>query len=225
MALQARHRDQAALKALAAAAAGLLVACASGPVPPAWKTSAHGALGEYEAAYLRGETRVAQVEFARARKAIASTGRIELVAQAELLRCALRTASLEFDDCPGFAALAADATPAERAYAAYLSGRWQGLDASLLPEPQRAVAARGEGALAAIQDPVSRLVASGALFRAGRLEPAGIAAAVDTASANGWRRPLLAWLGVEQKRAEQAGDRRAAELIRRRIELVSGSGS
>jgi phospholipid/cholesterol/gamma-HCH transport system substrate-binding protein len=173
----------------------------------------HGALGEYEAAYLRGETRVAQVEFARARKAIASTGRIDLVAQAELLRCALRTASLEFDDCPGFAALAADATPAERAYAAYLSGRWQGLDASLLPEPQRAVAARGEGALAAIQDPVSRLVASGALFRAGRLEPAGIAAAVDTASANGWRRPLLAWLGVEQKRAEQAGDRRAAELL------------
>ena len=67
---------------------------------------------------------------------------------------------------------------------------------------------------------MSRLVAAGVLFRMGRLMPAGIAAATDTASANGWRRPLLAWLGVEAARADAAGDRDAAARIRRRIGVL-----
>jgi hypothetical protein len=33
---------------------------------------------------------------------------------------------------------------------------------------------------------------------------------------------LLAWLGVQEKRAEAAGDREALERIRRRIALVAG---
>ena len=224
MAVQAQHRAQAALRALlaAAASAALLAGCASGPAPPDWQTNAHNALGNFETAYLRGDARVAQLEFARARQELSSTGRADLVAHAELVRCALRVASLEFDNCPGFEPLAGDASPAERAYAAYLSGRWHGLDAALLPAQHRAIIARGDGVLGAIVDPLSRLVAAGALFRAGRLSPRGIAIALDTASANGWRRPLLAWLGVQEQRAEQAGDRAAAALIRRRIELVAG---
>jgi hypothetical protein len=126
-------------------------------------------------------------------------------------------AALDYD-CAGFAALAADATPAQRAYAAYLDGRWQGLDAALLPEQHRAVVA--SGALAAVADPLSRLVAAGALLKAGRITPADIAAAVDTASSQGWRRPLLAWLGVQEQRARAAGDAAAVERIRRRIELA-----
>ena len=50
----------------------------------------------------------------------------------------------------------------------------------------------------------------------------GIAAAVDIASAQGWRRPLLAWLGVQLARAEAAGDSETAARVRRRMELVSG---
>jgi len=48
------------------------------------------------------------------------------------------------------------------------------------------------------------------------------AGAIDIASAQGWRRPLLAWLGVQEKRAEAAGDREVLERIRRRIALVAG---
>ncbi len=136
-------------------------------------------------------------------------------------------ASLAFDDCPGFEALAADAGAPERAYAAFLAGRWQGLDAALLPAQHRALlaGAADAGALAAIADPMSRLVAAGVLFRIGRLTPAGIAAAADTASANGWRRPLLAWLGVQAARADAADDRAAAARIRRRIELVTSGAA
>ena len=66
-------------------------------------------------------------------------------------------------------------------------------------------------------DPVSRLVAAGVLMQTGRANPAVIALAVDSASDQGWRRPLLAWLGVQLQRAEQAGDSDAAERLRRRI--------
>lgn len=197
----------------------LLSACAGGPVPPDWQVSARLGLAGFEKASLEGNTRVAEAEFSRARTTLSATGRADLVARAELLRCAVRAASLAFDDCPGFLALAADAGPGERAYAEFLAGRWQGLDASLLPETQRGVVA-GNAELPA--DPLSRLVAAGVMLRSGKIAPAGIAAAIDTASANGWRRPLLAWLGVEEKRALAAGDADAAARIRRRIALVAG---
>jgi len=203
----------------------LLAACASGPLAPEWQSNAHGALANFEAAYLRGDARVARIEFARARFAraraeVSRTGRPDLVARVELVRCALQVASLDFDPCPGYQALAADADAAERAYAVYLSGQWQALDPALLAPSHRRAVAGGSAALAAIEDPLARLVAAGALLRAGRIAPEGIGAAVDAASANGWRRPLLAWLEVQARRAEAAGDRDAQALIRRRIDTV-----
>lgn len=195
-----------------------LAGCASKPQPPAWQPDARGALDGYTAAWLQGATTEADAEFAHARRAMASTGRFDVVAQAELVRCGVQAAGLVFD-CPGFAAIAGDATPAQRAYAAYLAGQWQGLDAALLPEQHRGVAA-GKG-VAGIADPLARLVAAGALFKAGRITPADIGAAVDTASQQGWRRPLLAWLGVEEQRAAAAGDTLAVEQIRRRVVLLT----
>ncbi len=203
----------------AVALALLLAACAGSPPSPEWQAAAHGALASFQSNYFAGRNRAAEQEFARARSALAATGRADLVARAELVRCAARVASLDFDDCPGYRALAADAAPAERASAAWLAGPSQGEDVMLLPAHQRGVSAC---ALAGIADPFARLVAAGVLFRQGAMTPGGIAVAVETASAQGWRRPLLAWLGVQEKRARDAGDLDAAAAIGRRIRLVGG---
>jgi len=200
--------------------AALLAGCAGKPLPPDWQANAKGALDASVDDYLKGHTAASASEFREARAETAATGRLDHVAQVELVRCAAQAASLVFEDCPGYAALAADATPAQRAYAAYLAGQWDGLDAALLPEQHRAVVAGG--ALDKIEDPLSRMVAAGALFKAGRTTPDGIVLAVDTASNQGWRRPLLAWLGVQEQRAKASGDMAAAEQIRRRMALVSG---
>ncbi|HEX8613975.1 MAG TPA: hypothetical protein VF800_22080 [Telluria sp.] len=213
---------------LAALATACLAACSSNPPPPAWKGNAGSALASFSDAYLRGDSNIAGAEFARARAEMASTGRPDLVAHAELVRCATRVASLEYDACPAFEALAQDATPAERAYAAYLGGRWEGLDAALLPEQHRAVVATarasdGKSVLAAISDPLSRLVAAGVLMRQARVAPADIAVATDTASERGWRRPLLTWLGVSLKRAQAAGDTMEAARLQRRIDLAGAT--
>ncbi|RSZ60262.1 hypothetical protein HF313_20865 [Massilia atriviolacea] len=212
---------------LTALAAMLAAGCSNNP-PPAWKGNAGSALAAFSDAYLRGESNIAGAEFARARAEMASTGRPDLVAHAELVRCATRVASMEYDACPAFEALAQDATPAERAYAAYLAGRWDGLDAALLPEQHRAVlaAARandGRSVLAPIGDPLARLVAAGALMRQARIAPADIAVATDTASEQGWRRPLLMWLGVALKRAQAAGDTAQAARLQRRIDLAGAT--
>lgn len=198
----------------------LLAGCASKPVPPRWQPDARDALDAFTEDYLRGSTGAANANFARARRETGSTGRADLVAQVELVRCAVLAASLEFDGCPGFAALAPDATGQQRAYAAYLAGRWDGLDVAALPQQHRAVV--GTGSIAGVADPLARLVAAGASFKAGGMPPSDIGVATETASSQGWRRPLLTWLGVAQKRAEALGDTAAVERIQRRIALASG---
>jgi len=206
----------------------MLAGCAGKPPPPDWQISARRALDSAVAAYLEGNTRVETAEAARARSEIARSGRTDLLARAELMRCAARVASLVFEPCADFEALRADAAPAELAYADFLAGRLRTQDIALLPEAQRAVAAAttdeaAAGALAAIDDPLARLIAAGVLLQSGRANPSVMQIAVDTASSQGWRRPLLAWLNVQLLRAERAGATGEAERLRRRIAVVQGS--
>jgi hypothetical protein len=184
-----------AILALAAALAG----CSNAPLPPDWQENASQSLRAYQQYYLSGDTR-ADAEFARGRSELARTGREDLVARAELLRCAVRTASLEFDDCPGFEALRPGAQPDEIAYAEYLAGR---------------------STRASSGDPLSRLLAIAVRLRSGVVTPAEMEQAADIASEQGWRRPRLAWLGVLEKRARDAGDADAAARLRRRVDLIS----
>ena len=201
-----------------------LTACGNNPPAPGWQMNAKSSAERAAEAWLTGDSRVEAAEFARARSEVASTGRADLLARVELLRCATRLASLETEPCKGFEALATDAAPAEQAYARYLAGRSQAVDAALLPTPHRPLAAGSaapDAALAAITDPLSRLVAAGALFQRGQVTPGVIAQAVDTASAQGWRRPLLAWLKVQQARAQAGGAADEVARIQRRIDLVA----
>lgn len=193
--------------------------------------NAHGAAQLALQAYLRGDARVEAAEFERMRSEIARTGRPDLMAKAELLRCAGRVASLEIQPCAAFERLRPDADAAGRAYADYLSGRLQPADAALLPEQQRAVAQSlanadaGAAALKAIGDPLARLVAAGVLFQAAQAGAAVQAQAIDTASSQGWRRPLLAWLNVRLRSAEAAQESDEVARVRRRIALVLGEGA
>jgi hypothetical protein len=212
-------------------AAALASGCANRPPTPDWQLNAHDSLQRATIAYLSGDARVDAIEFAKARAELARTGRADLVARAELTRCASRVAGLVFEACTSFAPLAADASSAERAYAGYLAGRVAAAEVDLLPAAQQPVAACLLGnaaptpALEGIADPLSRLVAAGVLFEAGRADPAVVSLAVETASAQGWRRPLLAWLMVQAARAERASDTVEAARLRRRIELVSAQPS
>ena len=201
-----------------------LAACASGPKPADWQLEAKGAMERAVNAYLEGNSRVEAAELARARLEISSTGRVDLMARAELLSCASHVASLVFEPCAGFEKLRQDAPPAERAYADYLAGKLQAQDVNFLPKDQQinaqAAILRAQAAIENIADPLAKLVAAGTAFQAGRASPAVVQAAVDAASSQGWRRPLLAWLGVQLKLAEASGSSLEAARLQRRITLA-----
>ena len=206
------------------AAAILFVACAGTP-PPDWQLNAKLALDRALAAHLRGDTRTEGAELDAARNEIGRTGRVDLLARAELAYCAARVAALAFEPCAAFEPLRSDAPPPERAYADYLEGRVQPTDIALLPPAQRTVAATASptsAQLEAIEDPLARLVAAAVILRSGRGNPSVIDVAVNTASAEGWRRPLLAWLKVQLALVEKSGTTAEADRLRRRIAIVQG---
>lgn len=201
------------------AATALLAACGNKPRQPDWLVNADGAQERYQRAYLSGRDRVAAAEFARLRSETASTADPGLVARAELTRCAMRVASLDFQPCAGFEPLRRDAPAAERAYADFLAGTLAPEQAEQLPKEYRGLA--GGEALKKIEDPVSRLIAAAVLLRTGRADPQVLQVATDTASEQGWRRAVLAWLGAQAMRAEQAGALEEAQRIRRRMAIAA----
>ena len=204
----------------------LLGGCANQPPVPDWQMSADGAAQRGVVAFLQGQARIEKLEFARARAATARTGDPLLLARLELLRCAAQVASLQLGPCAAFEALRPDAGAAEVAYADYLAGHLDASQLALLPAAQQSVAtaANPAAALQAIADPLPRLVAAGVLLQAGRADPAVLALAVDTASAQGWRRPLLAWLLWQSKSAQAAGDADEVARLQRRIAIVESGG-
>ena len=201
-----------------------LSACSSGPRAPDWQVQAQGAAERYTWAYLAG-SRAADAEWQRTRAAVAATAQPQRVARAELLRCALQVASLDWQSsCAGFDVFKQAALPADAAYADYLQGRWSSAALVHLSSLQRRVAEQGARALPAMDEPLSRLLGAAVLLRSGRVPPAEqdalVALAVEVASAQGWRRPLLAWLGLQLQRAQAQGRTDQVELIRQRLALL-----
>lgn len=211
----------------AALTLALLAACTHAPTP-AWRNEAHGALNRYENLFLRGENRLAQVNFERALKEVSATGDFTQVNRVQLARCALQTGVLEFTSCPGYRAQAAD--PAQQAYLRFLAGDWTDDDVPRLPVQYRKFAATARQstqplnqAIAEIASPLSRLVAVGVAVERRQFDRATLELAVDTASREGWRKPLLVYLGQLKAIAEAKGETEKAQLLQERLDLVLDS--
>ncbi len=220
-----RHRYFPALSLLAVAATLLLAGCASAPVPD-WHTNAFAAHERAFAAHLQGKSSQAEREWRKARAAISASARLDMLARLELAACAARTAGLEFGACAAYEALAQDAGAQEAAYARYLHAAPQPYDLALLPAAHRATAAllaapataatpeAAHATVSAIADPAARLIAAAVLLRAGLGSQALAQLAADAASAQGWRRPLLAWLRLLARDSDPEAAARAARRIR-----------
>ena len=210
-------------------AAMLLTGCSSAPPPPDWKMNTVSLLEHYQTRWLEGDSKAADLALDKSRKELSKTGRLDLLARLELAACGTRIAALDFSACTAYTALDKDAAPAEQAYEKLLSGQWEGLDGKALPAHYAALVAAKDDAAAnkamtEIRDPLPRLIAAGLLFRQGRAMPGTQVLAAETASERGWRRPLLTWLEVRRKAAEQLGDKATVEQLRRRITFIEKQG-
>ncbi len=201
----------------------VLAACSSKPAP-LWQATAHTQLTNYIESYLSGDDRFAAAHFEKALDEIRKTGDPVLMGRALLTRCALETASLAGDECAVDPAFRTD--PENAAYYAFVSGHPHSSPA--LPKRYRAVAAAIEkrdaaathDAIADMEDAVSRLVAVGVAVRHGIEDTAIFEAGAATASANGWERPLAAYLSRLRTLYETAKDPVGTASVEARIKTL-----
>jgi hypothetical protein len=146
------------------------------------------------------------------------------------VRCAVRRASLDEDDCSEYVELAKFGTTEEdRAYYRFLTLDWSGADASRLPKHYVALvsgpADKRHAQVENIDAPLSRLLAASLVVKRGEADEALLSLATETASAEGWKRPLLVYLKLAEKRASERQDADALAAIQARIRLVEQSFS
>jgi len=211
---------------LALACLVLLTACGSGgPPPPDWKTDAADLIERYQKHALLGENILAERYFQRAVAATGGAGRVAETARLWLVRCATRRAMLIDDACSGYAELA-DIEPnaADQAYYQFVTLRWEAVDAGLLPSQHRdlvrAPAAKRHETLSRIVDPLARLLDASLLVMRQEADADTLALAAETASAQGWRQPLLTYLKLQEKQAADQGNVAEQARLARRIRLV-----
>ena len=209
----------------------VLFICACGslmPVPD-WKDKAGRYLEEYKTSFLAGRELSAEPHFAKATREITAGNNMRLLAIAYLTKYALHAASLEhFDDSEFLKIERLEPDAADMAYCLFLQGNFAAVDANLLPARYAGLlkaAARRDAALAAheisaIGDPLSRLVAAGVWVNHMPYDETILQTAIDTASANGWRRPLWAYMEKLHAYYLEGGDKSKAQTVKNRIELL-----
>ena len=203
----------------------LLTACgSSGPPVPDWKSDSVGFIERYKKHALLGENTLAERYFQQALRATGGAGRVGETGRLWLVHCATHRASLLDDDCSEYADLAKIETSVEdRAYYQFVTLNWNGLDAAKLPAQYAALVkadpARITAQVAAIEDPLSRLLAASLVTLRGQADHATLVLAMETASSQGWRQPLLTYLKLLEKSAAERGanDERQAYAVRIRL--------
>jgi predicted small lipoprotein YifL len=203
----------------------LLAGCGGKTPPPDWKVDSADLIERYKKHELRGENILAERYFQQAVNAAGSAGQVAETARLWLVRCAVRRASLDDDDCSEYVELAKlETTDEDRAYYQFITLDWNGVEASRLPKHYAALLAgpadKRLAQVAAIDAPLSRLLAASLVVQRGEADDALLALATETASAEGWKRPLLVYLKLAEKRASQREDAATLADIQARIRLI-----
>lgn len=206
----------------------LLAGC-GGKAVPQWVKTSHAQLDHFKNHYLQGRDRQAETSFHAAVEAIKFSGDLHLLQVAYLTRYAVNRAALEdFDDLE-YRRLADVAPHAGNAhFHAFLKGSFDRVDEQALPPQYRpflracrsANPSQADQAIFAIEDPLSRLIASGLALQAQCYQEKTINEAIRTASEQGWKRALLAYLKKLQAFYAARGDRAGAEFTRRKMDLI-----
>ncbi|HEY9097951.1 MAG TPA: hypothetical protein VIN38_03675 [Thiobacillus sp.] len=207
----------------------LLTACGSGgPPPPDWKTDSADLIERYKKHALLGENILAERYFQQAITATGGAGRVADTARLWLVRCATRRAMLIDDSCSEYADLAKiEPNAADHAYYQFVTLRWNTVDIALLPSQHRdlvrAPAGTRQETLGRVADPLARLLDASLLVMRKESDSNTLALATETASAQGWRQPLLTYLKLQEKQALEQGNVAEQAKLAKRIQLVEKS--
>ncbi len=208
----------------------LVASCSSGPPIPDWNLKSYNRLEDFKKNYLEGNKAIADIHFKRALAEIRKSGDLDLLAKAYLIRMALEVAVLKQAGDEEFLKVeAVQSDPVNKNFHAFLTGKQDHVRDPLLPDQYRGIQrylSQGKkdipsNELARIEDPASRLIAVGVCVGQGRFDEKSLNIAIETASRNGWKKPLLAYLERLRIYYEDRNQTDKARAIRERIQLIS----
>jgi hypothetical protein len=206
----------------------LLAGCGSKTIPD-WTNAAFNQLESYKQSYLSGQLRVAEIHFNKATEEIRKSGNLDLLAKAYLTKCAVQTVAIEkIDDSAYLQIETLSPSPTNKTYHRFLRGDFDQVSPNLLPEQYRSffdtlrVVKTGDATdeLLKMEDPLSRLIAASLAVQHNRCDERCFQVAIDSASKNGWKKPLLVYLEKLQSFYETNKDPEKASVIQKKIELI-----
>jgi hypothetical protein len=206
----------------------LISACSSQPIPQ-WKDTSSRELENYKVNFLADKEDATEPHFVKAKKAISGNNDLTLLAKVYLTKYALHTAALEnFDDSDFIRIDKLQPNAGNRTYHDFLKGNFTAVIAGRLPSNYSGLlplitnkdlpAAAHE--IAAIKNPISRLIACGVWVKYLSADESILQLAIDTAAGNGWKRPLWAYLKKLQIYYWDHKEEVKADKIKERIELL-----
>ncbi len=209
----------------------LLLLTGCGPKPIPWLMEAHQRLEDFKVDFLTGRAPVVtEMHFRKAVEEIKKSGDLDLLGKAWLTRMALQAAVLEESEKGEYGKIdAASPSPANRNFYLFLTGKLGKVDDALLPRQYRPFlkALQNEDTVVIVRrireigDPLSRLIAAGLVVRSGPENESLLQDAVETASQNGWKRALIAWLERLSRFYEKSGEVAKAATVRQRLDLIT----
>lgn len=207
----------------------LLVTGCAAKTTPEWIKTSHHQLESYKTLFLQGRDALAERSFQKAFTEMKSGGDLRLMQIAYLTRYALQTAVLDgFDDQDYHKLDAVDPHTENRQFLALLRGAFDMVDEKHLPmQYQRYLSACKSGKQAeidhtieAIEDPLSRLIASGIAVRKQLYSEKTLHTAIRTAAGQGWKKGLISYLMKLRDFYTSINEQNKADVTQQRIDLL-----
>ncbi|OPY88665.1 MAG: hypothetical protein A4E71_00324 [Smithella sp. PtaU1.Bin162] len=206
-----------------------ICACGSSQPIPQWKDTSFRQLETYKVNFLTDQEDATEPHFAKAKKAASSNNNLLLLSTVYLTKYALHTAALEeFDDSDFLRMEKLHPHAANRAYYNLLKGDFHAVEVKLLPPiyskllpfmAQKNLSAANRE-FASMNDSLSVLIACGIWVKHLPYDDSIVKLAIDIAAANGWRRPLWAYLTTLQQYYLDHQETTKAQNIKERLELL-----
>jgi hypothetical protein len=206
----------------------LLAGCGSKRIPD-WTYTGYNQLEDFKKSYLAGDDKIAVLHFSKGLEEIKKSGDLDILAKAYLTKYAVQTAVLEaIDDDMYLKIAAAQSMPENGNFHNFLKGNVDQVESRFLPKQYRdLMEAFRKGNIAdipaectKIEDSLSRLIAIGIIIQYREYGEELLQSAVDTASANGWKKALLVYLEKLADYYKVKKEPEKADSVRKRIDLM-----
>jgi hypothetical protein len=207
----------------------LLLGCGGSKQIPEWINTSFNQLENYKKNYLSGKDRIADLQFNKAVDEIKKSGNLEILGRAYLTKYAVHVAVIEaFDEREYIKIDTLQPVLENRTFYNFLKGSFDKVDESLLPRQYNSVLKifrKGNYEDAAheiskMEDPLSKLIVAGLLIQKNTYDEGILKIAIDTASQNGWKKALLAYLEKLLLFYETKRETEKAANITQRIQLI-----